>query len=69
MYINYCHEKFGGKNGAEMFDKLEEIICEFMESNEGAKISFQHHNKDRKSVLKQSNGDSTYERSIFDDNW
>ena len=40
-----------------------------MESNEGAKISFQHHNKDRKSVLKQSNGDSTYERSIFDDNW
>ena len=28
----------GGKNGAEMFDILEERIKEFTESNEGAKI-------------------------------
>ena len=49
--MNYCHEKFEGKNGAEMFDKLEEIICEFMESNEGAKIFFQHYNKDQNSAL------------------
>ena len=51
LYIKYCHEKFGGRNGAEMFDKLEERINEFLESNEGAKISHQLHNKDQGSVL------------------
>ena len=51
LYIKYCHEKFGGRNGAEMFDKLEERINEFMESNEGAKISYQLYNKVRISAL------------------
>ena len=44
LYIKYCHERFGVRNGAEIFDKLEERIDEFMESNEGAKISYQFHN-------------------------
>ena len=41
LYLKYCHEKFESRNGAEMFDKLEERINEFMESNDGAKISYQ----------------------------
>ena len=51
LYIKYCHEKFGGRNGAEMYDKLEERINEFMESNEGAKISYQLYNKDQNLAL------------------
>ena len=51
LYIKYCHEKFGGRNGAELFDKLEEKINEFMESNEGAKISYQFYNKDQNLAL------------------
>ena len=34
-----------------MFDKPEERINEFMESNEGAKTSYQLYNKDQNSVL------------------
>ena len=34
-----------------MFDKLEERINEFMESNEGAKISYQLYNKDQNLAL------------------
>ena len=33
LYIKYSHKKFGGKNGAEMFSKLNERTNEFMESN------------------------------------
>ena len=51
LYIKYCHNKFGGRNGAEMFDKLEERINEPMESNEGAKFSYQLYNKDQNSAL------------------
>ena len=47
LYIKYCHEKCGGRNGAEMFDKLEERINEFMESIEGAKISYQRFSNDQ----------------------
>ena len=51
LYIKYCHEKFGGRNGAEMFDKLEGIINDFMESNEGAKITHQLYNEDQNLAL------------------
>ena len=51
MVIYYCHEKFGGRNSAAMFDKPEERINEFMESNEGAKTSYQLYNKDQNSAL------------------
>ena len=47
LYIKYYHEKFGGRNGTEMFDKLEERINEFMESNEGANIFYKLYNKDQ----------------------
>ena len=52
LYIKYCHEKFGGRNGAEMFDKLEEKINEFMESNKGVKISYHLYNKDENLELR-----------------
>ena len=38
LYIKICHVEVGDKNGAEMFDKLEEKINEFTESNKGAKF-------------------------------
>ena len=34
-----------------MFDKLEERINEFIESNEGTKISYRLYNKDQNSAL------------------
>ena len=51
LYIKYCHKKFGGRNNAEMFDKPEERINEFMGSNEGAKCSYQLYDKDLNSAL------------------
>ena len=51
LYIKYCCQKFGGRNGAEMFGKLEERINEFTESNEVAKISYQLYNKDENLAL------------------
>ena len=51
LHIKYCHVEFGGKNGAEIFDKLEERINEFTESNGGAKISHQLFDKDHNSVF------------------
>ena len=34
-----------------MFDRLEERINKFMESNEGAKIFYQRYNRDQNSVF------------------
>ena len=51
LHIKYCYKKFGSRNGAEMFDKIEERINEFMECNEGVKILYQLYNKDRNSAL------------------
>ena len=30
LFITYCHEKFGSRNSAAVFNKLEERIVEFM---------------------------------------
>ena len=43
--------KLESRNGAEMFDKLEERINKFLESNEGATISYKLYNKDQNSAL------------------
>ena len=51
LYIKYCHKKFGRRNGAEIFDKLEERMNEFMEFYEGAKISYQLYNKEQNMAL------------------
>ena len=51
LYIKYCHNKFGRRNGAEIFDKLEERMNEFMEFYEGVKISYQLYNKDHNMAL------------------
>ena len=51
LFINYCLEKFGDRNSAAMCDKHDEIIHEFMEPDEGAKIFYQLYNKDQNSAL------------------
>ena len=51
LHVNYCHEKFGAKNSAAMFDELEEKINEFIESKEGVKISYQFYNKGQSSAV------------------
>ena len=57
LYIKYCQRKFGrnsaveSRNSAEMFDKLDERINEFIESIEYVKISYQLYNKDQNSEL------------------
>ena len=63
LYIKYCHEKSESRNGAEMFDKLEERSKEFIESNEGAKISCELFNKDL--GINPCNRDSSYAKSKF----
>ena len=42
---------FEGRNGSQMFDKLEDRIAEFMESNKGSKISYQLYDKELDSAL------------------
>ena len=34
-------DQFGGINGIEMFDKMEERIEKFLEINEGSRIAYQ----------------------------
>ena len=51
LYNKHCHKKIGGRSGAEMFDKLEERINEFMESNEGGRIFFRFYIKYQNSAL------------------
>ena len=51
LYIKYCQEHFGGRNGTEMFNKLEERINDFMKVHEEAKIAYQVYNKDEGSAL------------------
>ena len=51
LYIKYCQECFGGRNGVEMFDKLEERIKQFEETMQGIKISYQLYNEEDNSAL------------------
>ena len=38
-------DHFGGRNGFDMFDKMEEKVKEFLEVNEGTKIAYQLYDK------------------------
>ncbi|XP_066917456.1 uncharacterized protein [Clytia hemisphaerica] len=51
LYIKFCKEKFGGKNGADMFEKLEERINQFEENMDGIKVAYQLYNEDENSAL------------------
>ena len=41
FYSQYCKEKFGGKNRAEMFDKMESKIKEYLKEHKDTRISYQ----------------------------
>ena len=41
LYSAYCKEKFGAKNGMEMFDNLNARVEEYVSSHEGSSIKFQ----------------------------
>ena len=51
-----------------MFDKLEERINEFMESNESARISYQLYNKDQNLALILAIMNPLYAKSTFEGN-
>ncbi|XP_066923705.1 uncharacterized protein [Clytia hemisphaerica] len=51
LYIKFCKEKFGGKNGADMFEKLKERINQFEENMDGIKVAYQLYNEDENSAL------------------
>ena len=41
LYSQFCKEKFGGKNGADMFDKMELKIKESLNEYKDTKINYQ----------------------------
>ena len=41
LYASYCKDKYGAKNGSEMFENLHSRIEEYITNNEGASIKFQ----------------------------
>ena len=52
-----------------MYDKLEERTNEFMESNEGARISYQLYNKEQNLALILAIMNPLYAKSTFEGNW
>jgi len=51
LYRRFCEDHFGGRNGPEMFSKLEERIQDLKEKEDGLKISYQLYDKDNGSSL------------------
>ena len=41
LYSQYCRDKFGGKNGTEMFKNMETRINSYLEENKDSKIKYQ----------------------------
>ena len=41
LYSQFCKEKFGGKNGADMFYKMELKIKEYLNAYKGTRINYQ----------------------------
>ena len=68
LHIKYCHEKFGGRNSVEMFDKLQERINEFMELTKVLKFLPALQQRSELSI-NPGNRDFTYGKSTFEGNW
>lgn len=51
IYLQYCKELFGGRNGLDMFDKLEEKINELKSSFGETSIKYQIYDKDTDSAF------------------
>ena len=41
LYQRYSNEKYGARNGAEMFKQLDQVIKDYIEENTEASIKFQ----------------------------
>ncbi|XP_066936171.1 uncharacterized protein [Clytia hemisphaerica] len=51
LYAKWAVDHFGGRNGVDMLDKMEEKVKEFLEVNEGTKIAYQLYDKVENSPL------------------
>lgn len=51
LYRRYCEELFGGRNGPEMFSKLEEKINDLRRKEDDLKISYKLYDKENGSSL------------------
>ena len=45
LYQTYCRERYGGRNGAAMFEHLNEVVESYLEENKESKIEFQAYNE------------------------
>ena len=43
LFTAYCSESYGGKNGSEMFDTLEDMINSFLDDNPDALVQMQRY--------------------------
>ena len=48
LYTAYCKEKYGGKNGSEMFDALDEIIGNYVAEHQDSIVQFQRYEEKHK---------------------
>jgi len=51
MYVKFCIDKFGGKNGPEMFALFEEKIRVLKEEDKDIRIEYKIYDKDKGSAL------------------
>ena len=51
LYIKYCGEIFGDRNGPEMFEKLQEKITSLKDHREEASIEYQLYDKENNSAF------------------
>ena len=50
LYASYCKERYGARNGSEMFSALSEDIETYLKNNPGAIITFQEYQENEDSI-------------------
>ena len=51
LYRKYCEKHFGGKNGENMFNEMENKIDEYKQNHSGSKINYQLYNENESDPL------------------
>ena len=50
LYASYCKERYGGRNGKEMFQSLTEIVATYEENNPCSVITYQEYQEQENAI-------------------
>ena len=51
LYYSYCTEKYGARNGSEMFEQLDQVVIEYKAQHKNASVAFQAYEESGNEII------------------